>query len=745
MKRVLSLVLLTSVLISLTACGNGKETLTKPFDASAESSVYDEKLIGENDSLRLEWDDTSKGVALYDLKSNLRWGTTPVSDGAEQVDEFGMPIKRSPKVNSPITISYLDYETNTVIDSTSYSAAVEEGRVRCAKGKNSILVEFYFDAARIMVPVQYILKDDFLQIKIKTEDIQEEKNKIVKISVAPFFCSVENDSDDSYIFVPSGSGTLIKPTTLSQQGTDYSSQVYGFDSTIEVLSETSVRESVRLPVYGARMSDGKGALAIIDGAADSAVIEVSAGASAYGYTTVFSSFLLRGYTGHVANLFSGTNVENTVYSNRKINETLSVRFYPLIGNNADYTGMAETYRNYLIKKYNMTELSDDSSLGLTFLGGTMVSDSFCGIPYTRLYAATTATQVKSILTDVFKETELPVKTVLKGFGSTGIDAGVIGGKYRIAKELGKNKELTELQKLCNDNASELYFDYDIVRFVKSGKGASTFSDACYNAGEKKAAQYLYNVAVLNQDKDTLYYLFTPSKIGDALQRVLKSVKKMNIDGISVSTLTSMCYSDYSDKSKSDYYAKSGFAKNVTDNLKSVKNEKLKIASSAANDYAAALSDVIMNVPTQSDGEHIFYTDIPFYEMVFKGYVSMTSESINLKSDGRKAVLKAVESGCGLNYTVIDNWSNRLFASDVPVFYNSVYSDIKEDICENIALLGDYYNNINGAHISEHKILTETLRMTVFDNGTVVYVNYGNSPADSPAGSVDAVGFLLAKR
>ena len=744
MRKILSYILLTVMLFSLASCGSGEEASVKPFDTKAESADVDERVIGENSSLRLEWDDDTKGVVLYDLKSGLSYGTSPASEGEEQLDEFGMPIKRSPNVNSPITISYLDYETNTVIDSTAYSAAVEDGRVRCAKGKNSILVEFYFDTPKIMVPVQYILKDDCLQIKINAKDIQEDKNKLIKVSVAPFFCSAKNDSEDSYIFVPSGSGALIKPTYLSSQGTNYSSQVYGFDSTIEVLSETSNRESVRLPVYGARMSNGRGALAIIDSGADSAVIEVTAGSGAYGYTAVYSSFLIRGYTGHVANLFSGINVESTVYSERKIDGTLSVGFYPLSGDNADYIGMAKVYREYLIKKYNMTEVSRDMSLGLTLLGGTVVSDSFCGIPYTKLYAATTLKQAAAVLSDVLKETGLPVNAVLKGFGTAGVDTGTVGGGYKLAGKLGNNKDLFELQRLCDDYSSQLFFDYDIVRFAKTGKGASVFSDACVNAGEKKASQYLYNPAVLSREKSTLYYLLTPSKLGGAVQRALSSSGKMKLKGISFSTLTSMSYSDYGNKAVSDFYAKSGFAKTATDSLKTVKKSNYKIASSAANDYAAALSDVIMNAPTQSDKEHIFYTDVPFYETVFKGYVPMTVESINLRADGKAAVLKAIEGGCGLNYTVIDHRSDRMTASKLPVFYNSVYSDIKEDILKTAESLGDYYKAVGGAHITGHKILTENLRATIFDNGMTVYVNYGDAAAASPEGEVGAGGFLLAK-
>ena len=744
MRKYLSFLLSFVLLFLLSACGSA-EIASKIFDTDSVSSTFDGEIIAENSSLQLKWDDTTKGVVLIDRKTGMEYGTTPVGDGKNQVDELGMPVKKHPRVNSPIVISYLDYETNTVIDAASYTAAVENGRVRCAKGKDALLVEFYFDGPQIMVPVQYILKDDCLQIRIDADDIQENANKIIRVSIAPFLCSVENDNQDGYLFVPSGSGTLIKPETISQQGASYSSQMYGADGTIEMISKTTETESVRLPVYGVRSEENKGMVAIIDGAADTAFIEVNTGAVAYGYSAVYSSFQLRGYTGHVADMFSGLTVESTVYSKAKISGTLSVSFYPLTGDSADYMGMALKYRDYLKREYALPDSAEDFPLSFTFLGGTMVTDSFFGIPYQRLYAATTLRQSYEISEDIFNEFNVPLNIILKGFGTTGIDPGTVGGGFKVSAKFGNGSDLGELRKLCIDNSAGFYIDFDVVRFAENGNGFSKLFNVSSNAGEEKAAQYFYNPAALDQEESTLHYLLSPSEIDDAVQKLITAAKKMEINGLSLSTMTSMSYSDYSDKSCADYYSKSGFSRLVTENLTEIKKNDFKIASFAANDYAAVQSDTILNVPLQSDREHIFYTDIPFYEIVFRGAVPMATGSINLSADRSRLILNAVESGCGLNYTVTANWSNELLTVKQPLFYNCVYSEIKDDIIRDMQCLSNYYEKIDGAHIIEHQLLTESLRMTVFDNNVAVYVNYGKQAAESPAGMVEAGSFLVTER
>ena len=127
---------------------------------------------------------------------------------------------------------------------------------------------------------------------------------ITSVSLAPFFCAAENDAENSYLMVPSGSGTLIYPKSVSQQGTNYSAQVYGEDASIEKWDMPSSEKSVSMPVYGAKTGDAT-ILAVIESGAESAEINVTSGSKALGYSSVYTSFILRGYTNNIADLMPG--------------------------------------------------------------------------------------------------------------------------------------------------------------------------------------------------------------------------------------------------------------------------------------------------------------------------------------------------------------------------------------------------------------------------------------------------------
>ena len=79
--------------------------------------------------------------------------------------------------------------------------------------------------------------DDGVRLSVNPKMIQESENRVISISIAPFFCGVKNDTENSYLFVPSGSGALVDTKTVSDQGSTYSAQVYGYDPAIDEVAD----------------------------------------------------------------------------------------------------------------------------------------------------------------------------------------------------------------------------------------------------------------------------------------------------------------------------------------------------------------------------------------------------------------------------------------------------------------------------------------------------------------------------
>lgn len=743
-KRIFSIVLCMFLLFSLTACGDGGFTpAQKAFDTKVSTSVLaDGKVIAQNDKFSLVYAADTASVNIVDNATGTTWDICPKSTGEVEYDSFGLPIKDNSFVESALQVAYMDTNIRGGGNSSvsTFDSVVEGGRTVVKEIENGVTVEYYFDGEGFMIPVNYVLKDDYLSISIDTTKIQETDLRVTAISIAPFLNSVENNSENSYLFIPSGSGALMNVNSYDEQGLNYKAYVYGEDFTMENKYIPTEEKEIRMPVYGYKNGD-KGGFSIIESGAETAIINTTVGSTSYKFSSIYPSFQVRGYTEHEARTFNTTYYAN-VYPENMIEATLSVRFYPLMNEDANYSAMADIYRDYLVDEKGLTETDGDKSLNVTLIGGTQITKSFLGVPYDTVFATTTVDEASSIVSELSeKVSDLSVK--LKGFGATGVDIGKIGGGYTVNGNLGSASKLKNLSSLCDDKNIDLYYDYDLVRFNTSGNGFSHYSDSVMNSGMLKAEHYIADKANRGENEDQTFRLLRPLNFADAVSKAVKQNNKWNIGGISLETLTSYSYSDYSDYHDTvDYNSKNGFSAAVTESLKQIKENNQKLMATDANEYAAIAADLVVDVPTTSDNGYAFEESVPFYSMVLKGYVAMAGESVNLASNTQKAILGSVESGIALNYTVINRWDNSLIDAVYPYFYSTVYSAVKQEIIDTCGELSNYYQSINGAKIVSNTVISSGVHCTVFDNGVTVYVNYNSNAVSTSAGEVPAMGYVI---
>ena len=91
-------------------------------------------------------------------------------------------------------------------------------------------------------------------------------------------------------------------------------------------------------------------MAIVEDAQGSAVINAEAGNNRSGYSSIYATMYVRGYDNFMYEYF-GQNVFRVA---KRVNEdisrqVLSVSYYPLSSEEADYNGMAKKYQAYLLQ------------------------------------------------------------------------------------------------------------------------------------------------------------------------------------------------------------------------------------------------------------------------------------------------------------------------------------------------------------------------------------------------------------
>ena len=738
--RLFSFTLAFFCLLAVTGCREKKEPLTF-LDYSKAKYAFDEELndvICENDVWSLLWDDENKRVSFLDKRTNMIWGQTPDEILSEQ-KSTGTVL---PQVNSAIVVVYQDPVSMNEIDLYSYSDAYETGEITAKKIENGIRVIYNFTQFQFAVPVEYTIGEETFDIKITPAHIaQGGEYKVTAVKVAPFICGVQNDAKDSWLFLPDGSGALAEPFTSDTLGIFGESEVYGHDLTTQLYGYSNKTKQVHMPVYGVKKGDNA-LLAVIDSSAPSASVSWEIGSDTYGCSTAYAAFRLRGTNriSRPSNFISVTTLpEIDIFTDGILKSDIRIKYYSLEGEDASIMGMAETYRDYLVKNRKLTKSKNgEKDAMFKCVGGTMQSDFIAGVPTQKLFTLTRTSAVSEMMKELSDRIGNNVSVDLAGYGESGTDVGKLAGGFTVASALGGNAGMKKLNQALKDLGISFYMDFDLITFDKSGNGFDQNSSAVYEGGEP--VTYTGFDPVTHIRTDDRFYVLSRDNLFEAADLLCEKVKNLGNPGISLASLSCTSYSDYA---KQEYYACAKTEEDITKIFRSVRKSN-QLLSSGANVYAAISSDEVTDAPIYSSGYLFESYDVPFYQMVLKGYVPMSSVSLNLCADRQDALLRCVSSGIAPSYTLIKEYDNSLITSSHAFIPSSVYDSNKESIFKEMEQISPVLKSVRNATITGYTILEKDLVRTVFDNGVWTVVNFSDSARDCEYGTVPAKSFISGR-
>lgn len=725
---------LISILICISSAGCNTDTvLKKDYKIPDNLATVEDSLLAQNKDYELTFDSNVGCVMLYDKKKDTYWGTTPYEAYKANDDSLAL--------NSILKIEYYDLSDNSMQNEMSYNCNFE-GTVSYKKVDNGICITYYFSIAEVTIPVYLTLEDDGLSVKVKAEEIVESgKTKLISVSLAPNLCSTPNTQDKStYLLIPTGSGALMyTDNEINKSSRDYSGEVFGTDAARMRLDVTANEEKINSPVFGAKNPDNSAIFAVIEKGAESARIDASAGNARYGYSNVCATFYVRGFD-EIEQVIGTQNTDATALAEaRSDTAEYKVKYYPLYDADSDYVGMAKFYRNYLKNKGLLKKSGlEQKNLQLEVIGGALINKFFLGVPYETVTSLTTINQAKDIVKEIAEKTDSGLNVLFNGFGTSGIDIGKVGGGFEFSSKLGNAKNYADIQKYCEDNGINLFNDYELVNYNKSGNGFSGYFDTAKTANLQRASSYPLKInTLMSDDSKEKVNILKRSMLDEAIDVLIKKTK--NISGVGLGSLASTAYSDYSSES---YYAKDGMANQVSQLVEKLKKNGKKVVLRSANSYCAGLADSVCDVSLKNGSYTVFDEEIPFYQVVFGGNVPLYSLPLNFSSDIRATLLKAIESGVSPSWCVLKTHSSSVSSSKDEFYYSMEYDYLKDEIFSIAEETKDYYSKISGSPISSHKIVADGVSKTAFENGVAVYVNHSNQKVSVSGNTIEAQSYVV---
>ena len=637
------------------------------------------------------------------------------------------------RVRSALFVTLFDQSTEAKTELYSLSDAVNMGGIKVTERGNEYVVEYNFVSSNVVIPVHYTLDGKHLIISVLTDEIQETGSCIVmKVSIHPFFYS-GSMTENGYLLVPDGSGSIIQFNNEKYSVAPYKQKVYGSDLSLYKYSSVENTQPVLMPMFGISKENGM-ALGVITAGAGDAYVEASPGIGTASYNCAYATFELMAQDMVAYPDDNRTDVD--IYpGSRNDTELLQLTYSFQAGNSPAYAEMAALYRDYLIETYGLQRIQESRySIYLDLTMSTIKNKSFLGVSYQGVETLTTFEEAQKLIEHLHEQ---GISTVvrLNNWSDQTVRGKVLNGAD-MAWSVGSKSDLEKLKATVEENG-ELYLNGNISEVYTNSFFAKFFSYA-KNMRLSTIEYQEFNLAT-NFATDSIHYLLSHKSIQKYTLTFGKTVSKLGITNISVDGLDNM-FTDYS----AEVASLSGTVQIYEKALSGCKDSGLNVSVTGGNQYTLGSASLVFDMPSSDSMFEVCDESVPFYEIALHGYIPFTVEAINSSANSEKAYLKTLETGSGLYFSWMQadaekarySRNSELYCGNADTWMDSALSHYTE--------YAAFMKDKEAQLITDHRKLTEDVYRTTFEDGSFVVVNYSGSIYEAEGLSVEAMSYAIGK-
>lgn len=597
----------------------------------------------------------------------------------------------------------------------------------------------------VKITIEYYLDGDDLMVRIPTGEIvyNIDDYPIRTLEVLPYFMS--SSESDGYIFVPDGSGALIYLDNDKKSEYQFSARYYGGD----ILQENDYKSYdiyMTCPVYGIKVGD-KAVLGIIEKGSEKATLKsyISGYYSGIPYSRAALSFAIR-----EDQVVADYSNNSSPFILRKVSDDhytddILIRYCYLAGKDADYTGMAKAYQNYLLKcdALAANEPEDEAPLFIELYGLIDKKQYKLGIPYNGKQNLTTFLEAKTILGELNDQGISNMIVEYNGILNGGLNQRSVKS-VKLESRLGGTKGFNSLLEYAQSIGAEIY---PVVQLQTAAQTISTS-----NKLSKKERSYQINGALAQiSTKDIITkvlktgayskYIINPIYMPEYMTAFSKSYKKLGTKNLSSHDFLSFIGANYKNKQNLSMTNAISYYMEALDIL----DEGYNLLLSNPIYLAYGKVTYITDLPTKNSTLKSLDVSVPFVQLVLDGHITYSSEKLNTNShDLAKKVMKAIETRSALKFTLMA--SETLVLRDTEARDNFLvrYTEWMELIGKYYAQYNEFYQKVNDAVIVNHEFSDRNFDHTIvtYSNGITVYLNYGDVDAVINGVAVPAISYCI---
>ncbi len=655
-----------------------------------------DKLVAENARVRLYVDETAVAFKVQDVSNGYVFASSPAPDLLESLNSEWQNMASSIVVAESLNASGTP--------SRAFYRAGNADAPVFAYTADGFSVTLHFPAASLRLTVEVTLTDTGFAVSIPHASIVEDGSMYLsRILVLPFFGAVQGDSIPGYTLLPDGSGALMRFEKPANYLAAYTGRVYGQDyGTRRPSARASMRSAgvtdLNLPLFGvAHGPDWAGYLALCTQGDAYMQIEAAPAGVMTAFHRVNASFIFRESYSQPTGRSSASFLAIPPRTN---NLDLRMEYVLLAGDQANYSGMANAYRQRLLDANVLTRQQDSE---VPLLLRMLMAETEKGVVGSSRLVMTTFEQAH-------------------GF----VDALRAGGIQRVDTSLwGYAKGGVSAQKLGNpaiDTALGAQAVYDRFSSAVAAQGVGYLETSVISGYESQVDRtgLAYNVdgGLITMDlPDKPLYTRLSFQNLNYVQQTLSAFP--STAPVAIQDIGNQLHSDHRENRVQPRAAVLLGYQEVLRLL----NDRMQVALFMPYAYAFSGMDAAIDVPMKNS-QYSYQSDtVPFYQMVLSGCADIFSTPLNYGGGTAREALQLIDYNVNPAYLVTAKGAGDLRMSNTTDLYSSRFSDWQDDMLQVYQRVYEPLRAVRGASVVSRRVPVDGVVRIGYDNGVVVYVNY----------------------
>jgi hypothetical protein len=673
--------------------------------------------VAENNLLALYVNVPTLGLKVLNKKTGYIWNGT-----LDEEDKDLNPTWQN-FFQSGLTIEYMD-DKNKIRQA---SITGEKADIQLNNEKDGFVAHINYNKLGFQLSVQVHLQEDSLEFTIPYDSIKETNaNRLEAIYLYPYFGATKGiQTDEGYMFVPDGSGALISLNKKTVATQPYIGRVFGEDFGIHgapPITDTFALppEQILIPVYGKTNAAGKNAFVtmIKSGAPYSEIRAYPSGVTT-SYNWITTKWIYREtYFQPVDKKGNGITV-NQKEKNR-FDAVAKVMF--LSNEMANYVGMAKRVQTELVQDGILSKKETIATEPLPVRLEIIAAENKKELIGKKVLTLTTVQELDEMLRDLLGNKIEKMMVVVRGWTKGGI-TGASPSHFPFEKRVGQAEEWSKFVKKYEDQGIPVYFYADYVKAYKSAEGY----------GEEDIAQAISEQLLLFYDQ---YWFLNPEASKKRLKEELEEFKKVGISHLALDSVGQNLFSSYSypvstrEKSMKTYQS---LFSSIPDH---------RFAFYKPNQYLWKYTDQFLDIPMGSSKFLLETEEVPFLQIVLKGYIDYYAPSSNFNANPKEAMLRMIDYGSYPSFYLTYRDSVELLYTDSGWLFTSQYSVWKDQIIQEYQMMNEALKPVRNATFENREEVHPGVIKNTYSNGYFIYINYTTGDVTLDNKTIAAQSFLV---